>query len=66
MATKQFFRQGIFKKTLDCAAHRAGAVLRIVSFLDEKFLRALLQLDVNVLRLDARKDFVHFEINNAQ
>jgi hypothetical protein len=35
--------------------------LRIVSFLDEKLLRALLQVDVYFLGFDAPEHFVHFQ-----
>src|SRR5206468_3194255 len=47
-------------------AHRSGAVLGIVSLVDEKFLRALLHLDVHFLRFDPLEHFVHFQINDAQ
>src|SRR5262249_29154066 len=54
VAAEQFFRERIFKKTFDSATHRSGAILGIVSFFDEKFFGALLQLDVNFLRFNAR------------
>src|SRR5206468_12124409 len=65
-AAKQFFRERVFEKTLHRTAHWPGSILRIVSFLDEEFLRAWLQLNVDFLGFDAREHFVHFQINNAQ
>src|SRR6516162_4819024 len=54
VAAEQFFRERIFKKTFNSAPHRSGAILGIVSFFDEKFFRALQQLDMNFLRFNAR------------
>ena len=66
VAAEQFFRERIFEKTFHRTTHWSGAVLGIISFVDEKFLRALLKLDVNVLGFDAHEHFVDFQINDAQ
>jgi len=66
VAAKQFFRERIFEKTFHCTAHWARAILRIVSFFDQKFLRTLLQLDVDVFGLDPGEHFVGFKIDDAQ
>ena len=52
-AAEQFFRERVLEKTLHCTPHWPRPILRIVSFLDEEFLRALRQLNVDILGLDA-------------
>ena len=43
ISAQEFFGQRIFQIALDRAAHRTGAVVRIVSFLDEEILRGFLE-----------------------
>ena len=66
VAAEQFLRQRVFEITLHGTTHRPCSILRIVSFLDEEFLRALLQVNMDVLGFDAGQYLVYFQLDNSQ
>ncbi len=66
IAAEQFLRQRIFEITFHGTTHRPCSILRIVSFLDEEFLRALLQGNMDILGFDAGQYFVHFKLDDSQ
>src|SRR5438552_14116525 len=66
VAAEQFLRQRVFEITFHGTTHRPRSILRIVSFLDEEFLRALLQDEVDFLGFDAGEYLVYFQLDNSQ
>src|SRR5207248_8431285 len=66
VAAEQFLRQRVFEITFHGTTHRPCSILRIVSFLDEEFLRALLQVKMDILGFDAGEYLVYFQLDNSQ
>ena len=66
IAAEQFLRQRIFEITFHGTTHRPCSILRIVSFLDKEFLRALLQVNMDILGFDSGQYFVHFQLDDSQ
>src|SRR5437764_13564201 len=65
VAAEQFLRQRVFKITFHGTTHRPCSILRIVSFLVEEFLRALLQVNIEILGFDAVQYIVCFMLENS-
>src|SRR5438445_2556020 len=66
VAAEQFLRQRVFEITLHGTTHWPCSILRIVPFLDEEFLRALLQVKMDFLGFDAGEYLVYFQLDNSQ
>jgi hypothetical protein len=66
VAAEQFLRQRVFEITLHGTTHRPRAILRIIPFLDEEFLRALFQFNMDIFGFDAGQYFVHFQLDDSQ
>src|SRR5205814_8690562 len=66
VAAEQFLRQRVFEITFHGTTHRPCSILWIVSFLDEEFLRALLQVKMDILGFDAGEYLVYFQLDNSQ
>src|SRR5437588_11034057 len=64
VSAQQFLGKRIFEITLDRAAHWSGAILWIVPFLDQKFFRGLIQLNMNIFRFDPTQHFSDFEFDD--
>src|SRR5208283_398103 len=64
VAAQELFGKWILEEFLDCAPHRAGAVCRVVPFVDQEFYRRRIELDFDGLRSDASDDLRDFEIDN--
>src|SRR6266487_6310564 len=65
IAAEQFLRQRVFEITFHGTTHRPCSILRIVSYLDKEFLRALLQGNMDILGFDAGQYFVTSHLDES-